>query len=357
MLICFGFGMWKHGFVRAFLRGEAERIRFCVGPRHARLHRLGPDVVFVVWGKRDTAALRALAAEQGIRIWRMEDGFLRSVGLGTDFRVPMSLVLDRRGIYFDPRSPSDLEHVLEHAEFTEQELARAEALRLSIVRAGLSKYNFAETRASLPRAGAGRKWVLVPGQVEDDASIACGTRDVVTNAQLLAAARAHDPSAFIVYKPHPDVLSGHRRRGSLDLDGAARLADAVVTDVPLHACLEAADEVHTMTSLVGFEALLRDKPVFAYGLPFYSGWGLTRDRHAHPRRTRKLTLDMLVAGTLIRYPRYIREDTWEASTPEQVVEALAQKRDTTRVAPRRARVERRLRSLRGALRGVFLDRP
>ena len=35
------------------------------------------------------------------------------------------------------------------------------------------------------------------------------------------------------------------------------------------------DEVHTLTSLTGFEALLRGIEVHAYGGPFYAGWGLT----------------------------------------------------------------------------------
>ncbi len=56
-----------------------------------------------------------------------------------------------------------------------------------------------------------------------------------------------------------------------------------------------------MTSLTGFEALLRGKAVFTYGLPFYAGWGLTQDRHAHPRRHRRLSIDELVAAALIGY--------------------------------------------------------
>jgi capsular polysaccharide export protein len=57
----------------------------------------------------------------------MEDGFVRSVGLGSDFIRPLSLVLDGRGIYFDPTQPSDLEHMLNMVEFTGEELTRARA--------------------------------------------------------------------------------------------------------------------------------------------------------------------------------------------------------------------------------------
>jgi capsular polysaccharide export protein len=44
------------------------------------------------------------------------------------------------------------------------------------------------------------------------------------------------------------------------------------------------NEVWTMTSLLGFEALIRGKSVTCLGLPFYCGWGLTRDRQEVPRR-------------------------------------------------------------------------
>jgi len=66
------------------------------------------------------------------------------------------------------------------------------------------------------------------------------------------------------------------------------------------------NEVHVNTSLAGFEALLREKPVTTYGLPFYAGWGLTNDQGPVPsRRARRLSLDELVAGVLLLYPRYL----------------------------------------------------
>ena len=103
------------------------------------------------------------------------------------------------------------------------------------------------------------------------------------------------------------MLSGNRR-GSLHGEAPAPW-DLLVGQVPIAACLDAAHEVHTMTSLVGFEALLRGLPVVTYGQPFYAGWGLTEDRAPVSRRTRRLSLDELVAGALLRYPRYV---SWSA---------------------------------------------
>ncbi|HEX6243124.1 MAG TPA: hypothetical protein VFZ61_19555, partial [Polyangiales bacterium] len=300
---CFAFGPWKYGFVRAYLAAVGLEARFCLSARHARFRGIDRRARIVVWGVRDRPDVRALAAELGLPIWRMEDGFLRSVGLGSDFNVPASLVLDRSGIYFDPGSPSDLECALEAGAFAREELARAADLRSSVVAAALSKYNFSGGDGlSRPE---GKRVILVPGQVEDDASIQRGCLDIRTNVQLLEEVRRQNPDAHIIFKPHPDLLSGNREHGALAVERARALCDQLILHAPLPACLELADEVHTMTSLVGFEALLRGRRVHTYGLPFYAGWGLTQDRHVLARRTRKLTLDELVAGVLIRYPLYL----------------------------------------------------
>jgi capsular polysaccharide export protein len=88
------------------------------------------------------------------------------------------------------------------------------------------------------------------------------------------------------------------------------------------ALLEEVDEVHTLTSLAGFEALLRGKRVVTFGQPFYSGWGLTEDHVSFPRRTRTLTLDELVAGVLLLYPVYLSRQTGRFTTPERALQEL-----------------------------------
>jgi len=134
-----------------------------------------------------------------------------------------------------------------------------------------------------------------------------GTQSVGDNLSLLHAVRRANPDAFIIYKPHPDVQSGNRSGSLHDVNPAPW--DLLVGQVPVATCLAAAHEVHTMTSLLGFEALLRGMRVVTYGQPFYAGWGLTEDQAPLPRRTRRLSLDELVAGALLRYPRYM---SWSA---------------------------------------------
>ncbi len=349
-IYCFGYQFWKRRYVRAYLRCPGNRIVFCRDESEAEAAGCSSSSVLLSWGQRGFAPARALADKHGAALWRMEDGFLRSVGLGSDLVTPASLVVDREGIYYDPTAPSELESILESFEPVPGELERARALREFIVAAGLSKYNVGRDRAI--DTPSGKTIVLVPGQVEDDASIQLGCREIRTNAALLAAAREARPDAFIIYKPHPDVLSGNRR-GQVSAT-AARAADLVVEDATLAQCLAAADEIHTMTSLVGFEGLLRGLRVVVYGQPFYSGWGLTEDRHPLVRRTRRLTLDALVAGALIRYARYLNPDTGRFTTPERTVARLRTERDRSA----RARVlkmswpRRQLRKLIHVYKGV-----
>jgi len=324
-LFCFGFRFWKRNYVRGYLRCPGNRVVFASNAAAAERAGINGKSRIVVWGQRESSQVRELAAQHDVPIWRMEDGFLRSVGLGSDLTVPASLVVDKLGIYYDPTGPSELESILQEAEFSEAELSRARELRRTLVDSGLSKYNVGRD-LSLPVPTDARV-VLVPGQVEDDASIKLGCRDLRTNLSLLRAAREASAEAFVIYKPHPDVLSGNRRGG---VEGAQALAccDHVEKDASLARCLEYADEVHTLTSLVGFEALLRGKRVVVYGQPFYAGWGLTEDRHPVARRKRRLTIDELVAGALLRYPRYLNRKSGRFTTPEATVAELRAERDS-----------------------------
>jgi capsular polysaccharide export protein len=303
------FQWWKRPFATPFVTAGGAALRWTNEPGS-----LQTDQCAVLWGARSADGLLP-----EVRRVRIEDGFFHSTGLGSDMIAPRSQVIDRRGLYFDATQPSDLTVLLNETEFSETELVRAAALRDLVVELGVTKYNLGR-RCPTWTAPAGKQVVLVPGQVADDASIRLGTRAISTADALLREVRQRRPNAFVVYKPHPDVLSGNRN-GLID---ARQLADVVDMEADLLSLVDAADEVHTLSSLAGFDALLRGKAVFTYGLPFYAGWGLTHDALAPvPWRHRTLTLDMLSTGVLLRYPLYWDWRTGLFTTPEAVVEQLA----------------------------------
>ncbi|VVE73485.1 hypothetical protein PCA31118_04555 [Pandoraea captiosa] len=335
----FCFARWKRPFATPYLRAGGGSLAWLNAGQSVRT---GARVA--LWGARE----RDGEAHEAPPL-RIEDGFLHSHGLGSDFIAPRSQVVDQRGMYFNPATPNDLTQILNETQFTPEELARARALRERIVSAGLTKYNLGRRSVSW-RAPVGSHVVLVVGQVADDASIRLGTRHVRTAQALLDEVRAACPGAFIVYKPHPDVLSGNRR-GLID---AHAVADVVDSDADIVSLIEASDEVHTLSSLTGFDALLRNKTVHVYGLPFYAGWGLTHD-HAGviPWRERELTLDMLVAGALLKYPLYFDWRLGLYTTPEAVVAQLAPRAARPLVAVRHSPA-RSLRKTRRWLRNVAM---
>ncbi|OGR06866.1 MAG: hypothetical protein A2511_17445 [Deltaproteobacteria bacterium RIFOXYD12_FULL_50_9] len=335
--------------------------------RHSKLHqkRSGPSAYSVYNGEWDVHYIvvlldlalfnrpemgHILQGRKGKRVLRLEDGFLRSVGLGADLVRPISWVIDGRGIYYDATMASDLEYLLQTAEFDTELCLRAARLRDRIVASRLTKYNINVGEAKgwqrpfpfsaplmqeerggqegFPHVKRGRTVVLVPGQVETDASIAYGAPVLRRNMELLQAVREANPEAYLVYKPHPDVQIGLRAKRPED-DNAMDWCDELVMGIGMGELLPQVDEVHVLTSLTGFEALLRDKRVTCYGQPFYAGWGLTTDMVPLARRTRCLSLNELVAGALILYPTYVSRTTGYFTTPERALDELLAWRERT----------------------------
>jgi len=309
--VCLGITGWKRRYLAQYLRSPDGQIRF------DKVENAEPGERLLCWSfKHPENPVQGLT--------RVEDGFLRSQGLGSDFVAPGSLVIDSAGLYFDPAVPSELENMLNQQDCSVDETLRAARLRKRILDAGVSKYNVAgdvERPGWQPQKTSDKQIVLVVGQVEDDQSIIRGCVDIASNTDLCRVVRKLRPDAFIVYKPHPDVESGNRR-GQVDPAVLAHCVDHVEHCYGIADCLEHSSELHTMTSLSGFEALMRQKPVFTYGLPFYAGWGLTDDHLQCDRRIRTRTLDELVFLSLIAYPRYLDIASGEFVTPEQQVEQL-----------------------------------
>lgn len=316
-VFCSEYGIPRHVYAVGFhwhWRPALNRFLQSASISHVKQLANVPNGEFaVVWGQRVQPE-----ADQNITLIRLEDGFLRSVGLGAEFQQPLSWVADFEHLYFSARGDSRLEKLLASHCFTDPERARAERLLQNIRSRGISKYNLSGAHWHAPE-GKG-KVILVPGQVETDASIEYGCGEIRTNLGLLQQVRQDNPTAWIVYKPHPDVVAGARRVGEGEA-AAAHYASEIVSAAAIGPMLEQVDEVHTMTSLAGFEALVRHKSVTCYGLPFYAGWGLTRDK-VNSRRNRRLHLSELAHAVLIEYPFYVSQESGLPITPEQVLNEL-----------------------------------
>lgn len=312
-VVAFGFYPHWRGILASFIQGPKIR-------HTSKAEEIPEGSVVLVWG---TKAIHGLPP--GCITIRLEDGFLRSVGLGAEFARPLSWVADFDHLYFDAEGPSRLETLLNTHVFSQEERERAQKLLHKIQESGITKYNTGHSGWQRPEGR--ERVILVPGQVESDASIRFGSPETKSNISLLRQVREANPDAWIIYKPHPDVLAGARKAGQMEAS-APEWCDEVVAGVAMELLLENVDEVHTMTSLTGFEALVRNKSVTCYGLPFYAGWGLTTDKLSCGRRQRKLELSELAFAVLIKYPFYVSRKTGNYASPEQILHELEQWRGT-----------------------------
>ena len=320
-LYFFNFSPWRMMQIENFFYAPSNQKFICTDLENALSKGIDENSNIFIYGIIEFPKVEEYAEKNSMSIYRIEDAFIRSVALGSGFAKPYSLSIDSRGIYFDPRKASDLEYILQTHNFTDALIKRGKKVREEVVASKFSKYNhLGHQELIIKDKDKHNKVILVIGQVEDDMSIKFGAYGL-NNSDLLEMVRERNPEAYIIYKPHPDVLSGNRI-GHIAKEITYRCANEIQINISIDSCIAVSDEVHTLTSGAGFDALLREKKVFTYGMPFYAGWGLTTDYRTCDRRTRKLSLDELVASTLILFPRYISPRTGAFCEVEQTLQEL-----------------------------------
>ncbi|MGK0444636.1 MAG: capsular polysaccharide export protein [Bermanella sp.] len=304
--------LWKRSFLPEFVSASAGQVRF-TEPKS--------NDVRLLWGMKQQD-------EQSC--WRIEDGFIRSVGLGADLRRPSSLVLDDKGIYYNGKQASRLESLLEQYDLNAYEHCRAVHLLEQLRESNITKYNVESSSdvAQFVTQANGKEIVLVTGQFQQDLSMQFGAHNICDNLTLLQQVKADFPHAFVIYKEHPDVYSGVRP-GRIDEVKVFEYADAYVTDTSLTDLFSITQRLCTICSLAGFEALTRGLAVTTYGLPFYGGWGLTDDKCDFPRRTRMRTIEELAYIALVLYGRYVNWNTRQITTVESTINTLVCDRPQT----------------------------
>ncbi|MGO2302148.1 capsular polysaccharide biosynthesis protein [Psychrobacter sp. AOP7-D1-15] len=353
-LTVYEFSRWKLPFVKDFVDfprttlfiKPKPRLKNLLHPDHFRVNYQQPLLVWGLAKRQQVQKKRQYQRAEQPDIYCMEDGFIRSNGLGATLLAPLSVVIDRQGIYYDATQPSDLETLLCNCEsLTPYQIKRIKALQDKLLMQRVSKYNVGADIASVDSKQnswmqvariSEKRRILIIGQVEDDLSVQyCGST-IKTNTDLIARVCQDNPNAYLIYKPHPDVEAG-LRAGKVS-ESCLHHVQAVAYDTAMPDCLECVDEVHTISSLTGFEALLRGLKVTCYGLPFYAGWGLTTDIDAQlspkakylerRKRDTALTLEQLLYCVLIRYPLYRLPNGYGLAQVEQVINYLYPSKNT-----------------------------
>ncbi|SFR42179.1 Capsule polysaccharide biosynthesis protein [Yoonia tamlensis] len=268
------------------------------------------DVTVFVWSYKYPDALNEICAANNIDMVYVEDGFIRSVGLGIKKSAPLSLVFDKSAMHFDRHRVSGLDRLLNTVEFSNEPDALGLADRvITLAKSGVTKYISAESADNIADhfyREPGVRNILVLGQVEDDMSILCGMAKPMTGNDFVRLVALNYPDANIFYRPHPEAIERRKKHYSNpnDVNGMCQI---VGRRWSLNETFQIVDEVHAMTSLAGFEAAIQGLEVHTYGMPFYAGWGFTTDHGPSDiaqKRQRSLSLREVVAGAYVLYPQY-----------------------------------------------------
>lgn len=277
-----------------------------------------------VWGFKVPKYLHQFILENNMKIKYVEDGFIRSIQLGATKAPPMSLTFDSLTPYFNANEESQLENLLNTYNFDNNVKLLDDAKKLinKIINNDISKYNNAPSIDIKKLYGEKKsRRILVIGQVEDDASIQYGCKEKINNNDLVRLAYNENPNAQIIYKPHPDILYGHRPKES-DPYEVSNIATILTQNISLGSAFQTIDHIYTISSLSGFEALLRGIKTTTLCCPFYSGWGLTDDRQKNLRRQRKLKIEEIFAIAYMIYPKYFNPQTGKSISLNNVIEMI-----------------------------------
>jgi len=257
------------------------------------------EAIFLGWGYKKSG-LEAMQMKNWILL---EDGFIRSVGLGVEGYPAFSIVEDDSGMHYDAFRETKIERILNNYKFDNKILDKAtEAIEL-LKKYKISKYNLSPMTVPQKVKNTKGNKVLIIAQTAGDNSLKYGRAYEFSPKDIILSALEENPNSTVFVKVHPDVLAG-KRESSIDIELAQKYCEVITENSNPLLLIEEFDKVYTQTSQMGFEALLFDKEVTTFGMPFYSGWGITKDKLKNERRNRKLTFKEVFAASYILYSKY-----------------------------------------------------
>ncbi|XAK03145.1 hypothetical protein AAID96_03380 [Campylobacter coli] len=314
--LCIGFNPWKREWFGKFV--PEYNLYFIKGKNNflyilLLLKKIKQPYDIFIWGYTEHPLITKYLQSKNITYYRVEDGFIRSVGLGAEKIEPLSLAIDKFALYYDPASNSEIHKLIEYysLNITDKERELSKKYINFIKENSIDKYNISNNH--YPKSdfmqkiiNEQRKKILVIGQVDDDMSIKKGAYNIKTSHELLKLAHQENQNCLIIYRIHPDIWNKKRKNNDDFLVDLADSENIVIMSpsISLNNIWDKIDTVYTITSLTGFEALLRNKKVICTGRPFYSGYGLTQDRYNADFK-KQVDLEILFYAAYIKYPRYL----------------------------------------------------
>ncbi|MBM96158.1 MAG: hypothetical protein CMI09_09985 [Oceanospirillaceae bacterium] len=252
--------------------------------------------LFVKWGIAETQSkikqdrfVRSLGRKQII----IEDGFIRSIETGLQGSPALSITVDDVTAYYDAINCSRLEQRMQSDHLLSHDCIERAKRCISMLREfKITKYNHAPYVDSL-NLGSNDNKVLVVDQRFGDMSVERGMADLKSFEKMLVRAIQDNPESDIVVKLHPDALISGKNSYLDGFEFIKEIDRVIIVDFNInpHVLFEKCSKVYVVTSGMGFEAAISGCEVHCFGVPYYSGWGVTVDYVDFPRRTRERTLE------------------------------------------------------------------
>lgn len=293
-----------------------------------------PDAA-LIWGEHNLYENKKVvdyAYNLKLPLYIAENSFIRSAYSWDDgivnkkFSDAISFIIDSVQ-YFDATEASEMEKTLSNPDFklSDEEKKRARACIDKIVKTHLTKYNHQPIFE--PKIGRnGVKKILVIDQAYRDMSIQKGLANDETFERMLQAAIDENPNADIIVKTHPDAIQGSRKgyyQHLIPHDNVYTLTEPINPISLIKYC----DKVYVCSSQFGFEALMCNKEVHVFGMPFYAGWGLTKDRQVCKRRNVRRTLEEVFYAAYIIHSIWVNPDKKEQCEIEEAIDYVLRLRD------------------------------
>lgn len=363
---------------------ETERVRrlkvTCLNARYAQyIKKLYPELTVVPFGtalkyRKNMDAFIAVKGKWafvgrflGLPVWNISEGIYK-----VPSHEPTSFILEKQGSYTNARAESEWEECVKatpallqafkksvllsdsegQAELASEQKLDSAGLTLYAKRLlsvlptafpALSPYDFEDvqellgqvvnqkigTEKYVPDASpyklftpGGRKRIVI---IEQSRKTKLELRKVFaaeeTFLQMVRDAKEQHPgAAFFLLQP-PSVLSG-KKKGYLKKFAQENGIQIISEQVSSFSILAQADEVYTVSAKIGIDAVLLGKTVHCYGMPYYAGWGLTKDKVICVRRNIKVKREELFAALCLFFTRYLHPITKEPSHFQAIVRLI-----------------------------------
>lgn len=294
--------------------------------------KLSAVQIFLQWGNLNTenkTKQNQIARFLGRPKVYIEDGFIRSYGIGLSGEPGLSIIIDDLAPYYDATRASRLETYLASNELIPKEMRTyCQDNIAKIVEYKISKYNAAPD-FKLQIGSKNRKKLLLIDQRYGDMSVVCGLADIHTFERMLSDALDYYADWDIIIKQHPDAIKGGKSsyfdKERLYFTKCMENVFIIDYDINPYSLIEAVDEVFVCTSMFGFEACMAGKKVHCYGMPFYAGWGITEDKIKISRRNKNRDIIDIFYFSYVCLSRYIDPRTNKQCSIEDLIDYFRQR--------------------------------